>query len=94
MNSLDIIRCKEEESTLTDPTVILQVEGNTTLTETVTEERMGDNLEIQEASIAEDIDDFINKENPQEDIAKSVADLDAVFTNIENLRSAYRNKHK
>ena len=37
--------------------------------------------------------DYI-EENPLEDIGKSVSDLDAVFTTIENLRSVYRNKHK
>ena len=88
-----VVSSGREGSTLTESTVILQGEGNLTLIEAITAEKMGDNLAIQEASIAEDIDDYI-EENPLEDIGKSVSDLDAVFTTIENLGSVYRNKHK
>ena len=88
-----LVSSSEEGSTLTDPTMILQVEENSTLTQADAVETMGDNLAIQEASIGEDIDDFI-EENPLEDIGSSVSDLDGAINNIENLRSAYRNKHK
>ena len=58
-----LVSTSEEGSTLTDPTVILQVEENSTLTQADAVETMGDNLAIQEVSIGEDIDDFI-EENP------------------------------
>ncbi len=48
---------------------------------------------INEASVAEDIDDFM-EENPLDDIASSIPDLDDAIRGIESLRSAYRNKHK
>ena len=52
-----------------------------------------DQIKIQEESMADDIDDFMD-ENPLDDISSSILDLDNAIKGIESLRSIYRNKHK
>ena len=78
----------EETSTLYCSTVVK-------LTDSTVVEKMTDTQDpaIQEGSIADDIDDFID-ENPLDDIKSSIPDLDTAINSVENLRSLYRNKHK
>ena len=56
-------------------------------------EAMMNQLSIQEATVADDIDDFL-EENPVEDARNSLEDLDAIIKRTEELRSEYRWKHK
>ena len=56
---------------------------------------MATNLDVlfaDEATIPEDIDDFL-EENVVADLGHSVEDYDMINKNVEGLRSAYRGKH-
>ena len=56
-------------------------------------ERTVKHLKSQAGSLSEDITDFID-ENPAKEFSSSIEDLDKCVARIEDLRSAFRTKHK
>ena len=84
-----------DEDTLTSSNIINHLERSSSSEEVFVTvvENMAGNLEDQESSIGDDIDDFI-EENPLDDIKDSISDLYLAYSGLENLCSGYRNKHK
>ena len=67
--------------------------GDTEMTQVKPDQVMINQLTTQEATVSEDVDDFLD-ENPNDEIGNTIGDLDAIVKKTEELRSRYRSKHK